>query len=138
MVNKVFYILVILLMGLNTKAQQGITGSVKDVESRPVTGATAHLLNTQKFAVSNSDGKFSIDGVSAGTYTIELSAIGFATKASEITVKEKENISFDFQLQNALIQLEAVTVTADNAVTLTGIFCSNSSFFSAVTVTASN
>ena len=58
MINKVFYILVILLMGLNTKAQQGITGSVKDVESRPIGGATVHLLNTQKFAVSNSDGKF--------------------------------------------------------------------------------
>ncbi len=111
MTNKVFYILVILLMGLNTKAQQGITGSVKDVELRPVAGATAHLLNTQKFAVSNSDGKFSIDGVSAGTYTIELSAVGFATKASEIVVKE--NTSFDFQLQNSLIQLETVTVTAE-------------------------
>ncbi len=111
--NKVFFILVILVMGLSTKGQQVITGMVTDIESKPVVNVSVRLLNTQKNSVSDRDGKFSIEGVAAGSYTIELSAVGFATIANEIEIKSKDNLSFNFKLQNALIQLEAITVTAE-------------------------
>lgn len=111
--NKVFYVLAMLLMFIKVKGQTNITGKVTDNQSNPITNVSIHLLNTQSTTLSGSDGDFSIQNVPAGKYIIRLSAIGYATFAGEIGVKGKNDNPFIFQLQNALIQLEAVTVTAE-------------------------
>jgi iron complex outermembrane recepter protein len=112
MMSKLFFVQV-LLLAVVSAAGQSVTGTVSDGRSKPVADATVHLLNTQKYAVSNQQGTFSIEGVAAGKYTVEISAAGFATRASDIEVKKTDNAAVDFQLQDALIQLETVTVTAE-------------------------
>jgi iron complex outermembrane receptor protein len=99
-------------MAIKANAQQIITGKVTDKQSNPVSNVSIHLLNTQVITLTNKEGDFNIPNVTVGKYTIQLSCIGYATIASEIDVKDKENI-VNFQLQNALLQLEAVTVTAE-------------------------
>jgi iron complex outermembrane receptor protein len=109
---KVIYVWAILLVAIKVNAQQSITGKVTDKQANPVANVSIHLLNTQVTTLSNKEGNFSIQNIATGKYTIQLSCIGYATIASEIDVKVKEN-TFNFQLQNALLQLEAVTVTAE-------------------------
>lgn len=113
MSKKVFYVIVMLLMIIKVNGQINITGKVINSQSDPITNASIHLLNTQVNLLSNGEGSFNIKNVKAGKYIIQLSAIGYATIAKEIEVKEKNNNAFNFQLQNSLVQLEAVTVTAE-------------------------
>ena len=92
---------------------QTLRGTITDVHSQPIANVTVHLLNTTVNSLSNKKGSFSVDRLPAGKYIIQLSSVGYATAAVEIDVKEKTDNIFNFQLQNALVQLEAVTVTAE-------------------------
>ena len=109
---KMFSVWIILLMVIKVNGQQSITGKVTDSRSNPVANVSIHLLNTSLTTLTNKDGDFRIQKVAAGKYTIQLSSVGYATVASEIEVSGKEN-TFRFQLENSLLQLEAVTVTAE-------------------------
>ena len=107
-----FSVWIILLMVIKVNGQQSITGKITDSRSNPVANVSIHLLNTSLTTLTNKDGDFRIQKVAAGKYTIQLSSVGYATVASEIEVSGKEN-TFRFQLENSLLQLEAVTVTAE-------------------------
>ena len=109
---KVFYVWVIMLMAIKVNGQQSITGKVTDSRSNPISNVSIHLLNTQVITLTDKEGNFSIQNMAAGKYTIQLSSIGYATIAREIEVTAREN-AFTFLLQNSLLQLEAVTVTAE-------------------------
>lgn len=113
MYNKVFYVVVAILMMIKVNAQTNITGKVTNIQSDPISNVSVHLLNTVVTSLSDMEGSFSISNVKAGRYFIQLSAIGYATIATEIEVKEKDNQPFNFQLKNSLLQLETVTVTAE-------------------------
>ena len=105
---------VIFFVGLLVSGNaQTISGKVTDTHASPVANVTVHLLNKSVTTLSDSEGNFSVQNLSAGRYTIQLSSVGYATTATEIEVKEKTDNTFSFQLQNALLQLETVTVTAE-------------------------
>lgn len=87
-----------------------VSGKVTDAQSKPLQNVTVHLLNTGVAAVTNKDGNFSIGNLRAGTYTIEISAVGYAVIDKEIDVKE--NASFNFQLRETVNQLDDIIVTS--------------------------
>jgi iron complex outermembrane receptor protein len=92
---------------------QTLKGTITDINARPVANVTIHLLNTEVNAISNSEGSFSVPDLPAGKYIVQLSSVGYASAASEIEVKDKTGNNVTFQLQNASVQLETVTVTAE-------------------------
>ncbi|MDB5278175.1 MAG: TonB-dependent receptor [Ferruginibacter sp.] len=92
---------------------QTLQGKITDTHSLPVPNVTVHLLNTAVTTVTNKEGDFSVQHLPAGRYTVELSSVGYATTATEVEVKDKAENVVRFQLQNALLQLETVTVTAE-------------------------
>ncbi|MCW3091825.1 MAG: TonB-dependent receptor [Ferruginibacter sp.] len=112
MVNKFLFGMMMWLMGFNVSGQVSISGKVTDQQSKPLVNAAVHLLNTQQNAFTDAAGFFSMHGVAKGKYTIEISATNHATILSTIDV-DGNNASFNFQLHNSLVQLEAVTVTAE-------------------------
>lgn len=113
MINSILYVLIMFLSVVKVNGQT-VKGKITDHNLKPLSGATIHLLNTTTSTLSNDQGTFAIKNVAAGKYTISISAIGYATVGQIIEVTEKEN-QFDFQLQNSLIQLESVTVTAEKS-----------------------
>jgi len=112
------YAMLTLLCVADVKAQTGISGTVTDTQQQPVSHASVHLLNTQTYAITNTAGVFAIEGLQPGRYTIELSAIGYATLAKDIELNARNHPSFSFQLSSTLAQLETVVVTADKKETL--------------------
>ena len=68
-------------------AQSGIiTGKVADGgNNRPLSGATVSIIGISKNTVTDLDGNFRISGLSAGTYTLKVSYVGFTTKQIEGT-----------------------------------------------------
>ncbi|HEY1871217.1 MAG TPA: TonB-dependent receptor plug domain-containing protein, partial [Chitinophagaceae bacterium] len=89
-----------------------IHGNISDKGSKPVNDASVYLLNTNLFATSDSSGNFIIKNITAGDYTIVVSAIGYAIINENIHVT-KEGTTHDFQLAEASKQLDEVIVTAE-------------------------
>ena len=105
----VFFLLLNFVFGKS----QTLTGKITDANALPLANVSVHLLNTTVTTQSDRTGSFIIKDAAAGKYIIQLSSVGYATIALEIEVKKDADNAFSFQLPNALLQLEAVTVTAE-------------------------
>ncbi len=106
------YVLIALLTTGSAIGQTRIDGTVTDSKGQSVASATIHLLNTEITVISDTSGHFSILRLASGRYTVQISAIGYTTLAQSVTVVKGEN-AFGFRLVGNLLQLDAVTVTAD-------------------------
>ncbi len=82
-----------------------ITGRVTDATRAVVQGARVELQPGGQTAVSNGQGEFTISGVTAGRYTLSVSAVGFATfSTNDLAVSAGGVASVD-----AVLQVEART-----------------------------
>tara|TARA_Y100000034_G_scaffold29585_2_gene35767 strand:+ start:46452 stop:48815 length:2364 start_codon:yes stop_codon:yes gene_type:complete len=83
---------------LTTIAQSNISGKVYDDTNNPLEAAVISLVdaNTNKFlkaAISNAEGKFTIDKVSNGVYIIKIGMLGFSEyKSGKITLSKNVNL----------------------------------------------
>jgi iron complex outermembrane receptor protein len=93
-----------------------IQGTVVDLRGQAIQGATiavASGTNTPRTVVSGSDGKFSISGLPAGSYTAQVSATGFSTVEKNVVVSAGSNAALSFQMVIASVA-EEVTVEAED------------------------
>ena len=89
-------------------AQEGsasITGTILDQSGKPISGASVTLKNdTPSFgraAISDPEGKFSINGLAAGAYSIETTSPGFALsvrRGVDPSVAGSDNVSITMKV----------------------------------------
>ncbi|MEO0777596.1 MAG: TonB-dependent receptor, partial [Bacteroidota bacterium] len=72
--------------------------------------ASVFLKGQNRGTTSDETGAFRLDGLSAGTYTLTASYVGYANRAHEVTLAAGEQLRVDFVLPPAE-ELEAVVVT---------------------------
>ena len=81
---KQFILLLILFCAISTQAQTNgsIAGTLTDKEigNQPLPFASIIIRGTTKGTTSDFDGNYSIDNVAAGTYSLEISFVGYETK----------------------------------------------------------
>ena len=106
------YLTVVLLMILSTAfAQEKFTlsGTIADGSSNEtLIGATVYIKELETGTTTNEYGFYSIS-LPAGTYTVSISYISFAT--SEETITLNENVRRNFSLSEETNQLEEVVIT---------------------------
>lgn len=87
---KQFILLLILFCTLSTQAQTSgsIAGTLTDKEigNQPLPFASVVIRGTTKGTTSDFDGNYSIDNVAAGTYSLEISFVGYETKTIDDVV----------------------------------------------------
>ena len=112
-----FFCLLMMSVSAKTWAQTSeITGIVKDETGQPLLGASVLLLNTKtnekKGIMVNSEGQFSIKGLSANVpYSISASYIGYETKTiSNYVLKPGEQATLLIQLNPSSNNLSDVVV----------------------------
>jgi TonB-linked SusC/RagA family outer membrane protein len=86
-------------------AQRTVTGTVVDKDQQPVPGANIVVRGTQIGAITDSDGKFSIN-VSSSDAVLVISFIGYASQEVEVGNNSVINVS----LQDAAMSLDEVVV----------------------------
>ena len=101
-----FRLLLLLFFPVTLFAQQTITGTITDAETNtPIPGVNVLVKNTNRGAVSDFDGIFTITATS--TDTLVFSFLGYKTVSEVVGTRSRINIS----LNNDAQALESVIVT---------------------------
>lgn len=90
----------------------GIRGKVTDEKGEPVPNASIQVIGANKGVVANSRGEFVITGLKAGTYRLQVSAIGFEDISREVTVRDDEESQAAFSMKEKANSMSEVVVTA--------------------------
>jgi outer membrane receptor protein involved in Fe transport len=106
---KTLFSALMLFVSVFVFAQGTVSGVVSDKDGVPVVGVNVYLQNTKKGTSTDFDGKFTIQNVENGTYTIVLSALGFNKAKQQLVVKG--NTKFNFTLTENLSELDEIVVT---------------------------
>ncbi|WP_336516143.1 TonB-dependent receptor [Pollutibacter soli] len=91
-----------------------ITGRIISARNgENITGATASIQGLQKSVVSDVEGRFTMNNVTPGVYTLEFSSLGYQAKAvSEVEVKANEVVTLEITLNEKAKDLSEVTIKA--------------------------
>ncbi len=108
--RNILAILIFMMASVAAQAQV-ISGKITDNKSHPIADAFVHVLNTNLSAITNDQGAYSFEPIQPGKYSISVSAVGYSEVNEDIVVTAA-NKSFDLQLNDAAVQLDAVVVTA--------------------------
>ena len=112
-----FALLLVFASGLLAQDNAGaILGAGVDQRGQAIPGATIAVFSgttVERTGVSGPEGKFSISGLSAGTYTVQAAATGFSRQEKGITVSTGSSGELKFSLTIASVA-EEVTVEAED------------------------
>src|SRR5687767_3380954 len=100
--------LFILMLACISFAQQqtDLSGKIIDAKSNPVSKASVSILNTNIGAITDANGVFIIRNILPGNYTVQISAIGYATTNRQINLTKGLPQSLDVQLNVSLTHLD--------------------------------
>ena len=89
-----------------------VRGRVVDSESRQgVDQADVVLVGTDRRTTTDEQGRFVLEGVTPGTYTLSVLRLGFAPLRRQVTIAENTSPELDLMLARTAIPLAEVTVT---------------------------
>ena len=115
--KKIFTTLLFSCMVVFAFSQGTIKGTVVDAETgEGLIGATVMNTTNSTGTITDLDGSFSLEGLDAGKYMIEITFIGFTTKEMEVTVGAGDTDLGAIELGADAIGLAQVNVVAQIAV----------------------
>lgn len=103
-----------LALTLQLHAQYSVSGQVIRENEKPLQGASVTISTLNLGTITNSDGIFKFDNVSAGQYSIKISYVGYETYAMNIYLSSSTNIG-KIELKQMYYQGEEATVSAISA-----------------------
>lgn len=88
-----------------------LSGIVKQAQSEEVLSSVLLTLNgTQHITVTNMDGFFEFKGLTAGSYTMSSSYVGFADYTEDFVIEDETNLSIIIELNEEVIALPMAIV----------------------------
>ena len=112
--NKLYSFIILIGSFISSYGQSTVTlqGKITDVNNKAIEGATLHLLNTNIYSVTNTEGSFTLQNIYTGRYLASISAVGYTSVNKDIVVS-KGNEALSFQLVQDIKQLDAVVVSGE-------------------------
>ncbi|MHB1327446.1 MAG: TonB-dependent receptor [Gemmatimonadales bacterium] len=94
-------------------AQQagGVEGRVTGVSKEPIVAALVQVIGTGKSVQTSADGRYRIEGIAAGEYTVAIRAIGWKTARLPVSVTSGAVVVVDAVLTNNAVVLSDVVVS---------------------------
>lgn len=98
------------------QGQTTVAGTVAELgSSQPIPYAVVDVLGSDQSALTNAMGQFTLGGLTPGTHTLEVSALGYQTTTSEVTVSAGAETRVVVVLRAEPLQVERLVVTANKA-----------------------
>jgi len=101
-----------LLLSVTALFAQNITGTVSGDDGSALAGANVSVEGTDVGSASNTDGSFTISGLSDGTYTVTASYIGYQDASAVVTISGGQASSANLTLEKSNLLLDQVVVSA--------------------------
>ena len=110
--KKIYISLFLFSLSLSLLAQQGsLRGKIVEQGSnQPVNGALVVIRSTSLGDVSDQEGNYSIDNIDPGSYTLEVSFLGYETLQKEVSITENQQTILDVFLEESIYALQEVEV----------------------------
>lgn len=89
-----------------------IKGRISSEKNEPVIGANVILTGTVRGVQTNSKGEYILKGLSSGSYTVEVSFLGFRTKKMTVELSENQTSIVNFVLEEGLTLGEVTVLTS--------------------------
>jgi outer membrane receptor for ferrienterochelin and colicin len=112
------FVAVLLVLGLSLSpanlafGQGTIEGEVSNAETgEPLPGVNVVIEELGRGSAADSEGRYVIEGVPAGTHEITARFVGFQSQTKEVMVSEGETTVVNFRLEEEAIGLDEVVVT---------------------------
>lgn len=109
--NSLLLSAVMMLMSIVTKAQTATLSGKVTSKNNPVAFANVFLKGTQLGSSANIDGKYSVNNIPSGTYSVVVSSIGFDREVKTVILKENENAVLNFELIENSSSLDEVVIS---------------------------
>lgn len=90
----------------------GIKGRVTNKNGEPVSNASVMIVEKNLGTAADDDGRFSFSGIEPGSYTLQISAVGFGTETRKVLVTSNNVSNVLLQLVDDNTNMTEVTVTA--------------------------
>ncbi|MBL9207181.1 MAG: TonB-dependent receptor [Opitutaceae bacterium] len=88
-----------------------VTGVVSDPNSKGfLSGASVLVVESNRAASTDSEGRFRLTGLAAGSYTLDVQYLGYEGKQVKVTVPASGDVETDVALEAKAIQLGAVVI----------------------------
>ncbi|MFT5748285.1 MAG: iron complex outermembrane receptor protein [Saprospiraceae bacterium] len=105
-----------LFLSISIFAQVTLTGTITDESSETLVGATIFVKENQKVAITNTEGFFKIENLSASIYNIKVSFVGYQDIWKKIDLtNNRKSVNLDLRMTEKIINLNNVTVAATRA-----------------------
>lgn len=111
--KQLYFLIVFLCIGYSYAQTGSISGTITDHNKLSLPGANIILKDTNKGAVTDFDGKYTIENIPNGTYIVVISSIGFKTKEISVTINDDKKEVSTF-LEEDLLQLDEVVLTGSS------------------------
>jgi iron complex outermembrane receptor protein len=117
MMTRLFLAFCLLIFTFSAFAQnESSFGSIKGIivnsNNKPAVSVTVRVTGTKKATLTNNEGAFTIDKVSPGNYSLEISSVGFQPMDKEVSVTANNTTDVSIQLSDAQTQLSEVIISA--------------------------
>ncbi len=109
------FTLLILLMPLRADAADAgtVKGKITDkTDGEAVVGASVMLENTTLGAATDLDGNFTIQNVPAGSYSMRITAVGYAPLVRSVTIAAGQTVAMNPQLGQTTVMASEIVVGA--------------------------
>lgn len=87
-----------------------IQGTVRDKSGEPLIGANVIIKENRFGSATNKNGKYIIQKLKPGKYTVEASYIGYKKETKEVVIKKGEVVTVDFYLESTAFYIGAIEV----------------------------
>ncbi|WP_343308064.1 SusC/RagA family TonB-linked outer membrane protein [Chitinophaga niabensis] len=100
------------LPAIPVQPPQTVSGAITDEKGLPVIGATVYLKELKRGTLTDVQGKFTLQNVPPGKYTLNVTSIGFEAREEVVTVAD-QMVTVQLSLKTSINNLkELIVVTA--------------------------
>jgi outer membrane receptor for ferrienterochelin and colicins len=110
--NKIIhaFVLFFLCFGMLHAQTATLSGTVT-ADNAPMEYANVYLKGVQLGASTDDEGRFVIKNIPAGTYTVQVSAVGYVQVQESVTLNEGQTLEKDYTLKEDVLNLSQVVIT---------------------------
>ncbi len=107
---KVYIVIICFLSCISLNAQNSISGTVTDINKNPLFNVEVYITQLHKGTATNSEGKFELDNIPNGNFTISFSYLGYKTIVKKIDLKDRQE-TFDIILKEAVFEVDEIIIS---------------------------